>query len=386
MLHGVRVKRPAAWLAISLFGLVAALPPAAIAQGLVISTAYPAVTVDPGGSAAFPLLITTTAPERVDLAVTQVPAGWTARLRGGGSSISAVFTGGEEPPEAALEVDIPADVAAGAQQVILEARTATQTSQLTLDIAVEPVEPGSVELTATSPDLRGEAADFRFDLELANDTHQEITFTLETDAPPGWTVEAQETGAEQAATTIVDAGGTAQIQVTATPPFGVVAGRYDFTVSALGGPQPAAAQLSVEVTGNSSLDLATADERLNARVTVGSSSTIQLVVTNDGSAPLTDISLTGTPPRDWTIEFSPATITELAAGATQNVEATLRAADNAIAGDYQVSIRASSGDADDSVELRTTVEASPIGGFIGLGLLALVAVGLLFVFRRYGRR
>jgi uncharacterized membrane protein len=332
------------------------------------------------------LLITTTAPERVDLTVTQVPEGWTARLSGGGSSINAVFTGGEEPPEATLEVEVPADVAAGAQQVILEARTATQTMQLTLDVAVEAVEPGSVELTAESPDLRGEADDFRWDLELANDTHQEITFTLETDAPAGWTVEAQETGAEQAATTIVDAGGTAQIQVTATPPFGVQAGRYDIAVAALGGPQPAVAPLSVEVTGNSSLDLKTSDERLNARVTVGSSSTIQLVVTNDGSAPLTDISLTGTPPRDWTIEFSPETITELAAGATQNVEATLRAADNAIAGDYQVSIRASSGEADDSVELRTTVEASPIGGFIGLGLLALVAIGLLFVFRRYGRR
>jgi len=386
MLHGLRVKRPAAWLAISLFGLLAALPPAAIAQGLVISTAYPAVTVDPGGSATFPLLITTDAPERVDLAVTQVPEGWTARLRGAGSAISAVFTGGEEPPEASLEVDVPPEVAAGAQQVILEARTATQTSQLTLDITVEAVDPGSVELTATSPDLRGEAGDFRWDVELANDTNQEITFTFETDAPAGWTVEAQETGAEQAASTVVEAGGTAQIEVTATPPFEVAAGLYPITVAALGGPQPATAELSVEVTGDRSLTLATADERLNARVTVGNSTTIALVVTNDGSAPLSNIEMAGTPPRDWTIEFSPATITDLAAGADQPVEATLRAADNAIAGDYQVTVRATAEDVNDSVEIRTTVEASPLGGFIGLGLLALVAIGLLFVFRRYGRR
>jgi uncharacterized membrane protein len=386
MLHGVRVKRLAAWLVIAMFGLLAALPPVTIAQGLVITTAYPAVTVDPGGSATFPLMITTDAPERVDLAVTTVPEGWTARLRGGGSAISAVFTGGAEPPEAALQVEVPADVAPGAQQVILEASTATQTSQLTLDMTVEEVAPGSVALTTDFPDLRGEAGDFRFDLELANDTLQDITFTIETDAPAGWRVQARPTGEEQAATTTVDAGGTTQIQVTATPPFGVEAGQYPIMVSALGGPQPASAELSVEVTGESSLSLATADERLNARVTVGSSTTIALVVTNDGSAPLTDVSLAGTPPRDWTIEFSPETIPQIAADESFPVEATLRAADNAIAGDYQVTVRATSEDANDDIELRTTVEASPIGGFIGLGLLALVAVGLLFVFRRYGRR
>jgi len=386
MLHGLRVKRRAAWLAISLVGMLAALPPATMAQGLVISTAYPSVTVDPGGTATFPLLITTDTPERVDLTLTQVPEGWDARLRGGGSSISAVFTGGTEPPEATLEVDVPTDVAPGAQQVILEARTATQTGQLTLDILVEEVEAGSVSLTADFPDLRGEAGDFRFDLELANDTHQEITFTLETDAPQGWRVQARPSGEEQAATTIVAAGGSAQIQVTATPPFGVEAGQYPITVSALGGPQPASAELTIEVTGDSSLTLTTSDERLNARVTVGSSSTIPLVVTNDGSAPLSNISLTGTPPRGWSIEFAPQTIAELAPGAPETVEATLRAADDAIAGDYQVSVRAAADDANDSLELRTTVEASPIGGFIGLGLLALVAVGLLFVFRRYGRR
>jgi uncharacterized membrane protein len=38
------------------------------------------------------------------------------------------------------------------------------------------------------------------------------------------------------------------------------------------------------------------------------------------------------------------------------------------------------------VDIRTTVQTSPLWGFIGLGLIALVIIGLGWVFRRYGRR
>ncbi|HSH21782.1 MAG TPA: NEW3 domain-containing protein, partial [Candidatus Caenarcaniphilales bacterium] len=187
--------------------LIAGSAPASVLaqEGLEVTTAYPAVTVDPGGQASFPLLITTTAPERVDLALTGVPEGWDVRLRGGGSTIEAVYTGGEEPPEAVVEVGVPAEAAAGDYQVVLEARTATLTHQLTLDLTVADVEAGAVALTAEFPSLRGPAdAAFRFDLELENRTNQETTFSLETQAPEGWTVEARPTGEEQAATAVVE--------------------------------------------------------------------------------------------------------------------------------------------------------------------------------------
>ncbi|MEO7118029.1 MAG: hypothetical protein ABIZ34_03550, partial [Candidatus Limnocylindrales bacterium] len=62
-------------------------------------------------------------------------------------------------------------------------------------------------------------------------------------------------------------------------------------------------------------------------------------------------------------------------------------ADNAIAGDFQVSFRADSAEsADDSLEIRTSVQTSPLWGFIGLALIAAVLVGLFLVFRQYGRR
>ena len=47
---------------------------------------------------------------------------------------------------------------------------------------------------------------------------------------------------------------------------------------------------------------------------------------------------------------------------------------------------ASGGDVTDQVEIRVTIETSPIWGFIGIGLIVAVLGGLWWVFRTYGRR
>jgi uncharacterized membrane protein len=368
--------------------VLAAGPPAVLAQeGLQVTTSYPAVTVDPGATARFPLRITSDAAERVDLAVVEAPEGWEVSLRGGGSTIEAVFTGGDEPPEATVEVGVPEDAAAAEYPVVVEARAASGTQRLALDLRVEEVEEGAVSLTAEFPSLRGPSdVDYPFDLELTNDTNQEATFSLETQAPRGWRAEARPTGEERAATTVVDAGASSRIQVTVTPPVGAPAGVYPILVRATGGPEPVEAELAVEVTGTPSLELRTPDDRLNARVTVGSSATLALEVVNAGTAPLSEVQLSATPPQNWEVTFSPETLGTLEPGTTQAVQAVLTPADNAIAGDYAITVRANSPDADDQIELRTTVEASPLGGVLGLAVLAVVAVGLFAVFRRYGRR
>lgn len=389
MQRGLSVKVLRIGLLLGVVALAGLAPVAVLAQeGLDVTTAYPAVTVDPGGSAEFPLTITTTAPERVDLTLTSVPEGWNARIRGGGSTVAAVYTtpAGAEPPEVVVEVDIPGDAGPGTYQVILQARTAALTHDLTMDLTVEAAEAGSVTLTSQFPNLRGPSdATFRFDLELDNATNQEATFSLETQAPAGWTVEARPTGEEQAATTVVEAGGTARIEVTAEPPPGVQAETYPIVVRAVGGPQPAEVQLAVEVTGVEEMQLQTSDERLNARVTAGGSTTVALEVFNTGTAPLTGVGFSATPPTGWRVEFSPETV-DIQPNSSQPVQATIVAAETAIAGDYAVRMTANSESLSQSVEIRTTVETSPVGGMIGLAILAVVAVGLLLVFRRYGRR
>jgi hypothetical protein len=67
--------------------------------GVSITTPYPAVAVEPGETTTFSLEVTAPTEQRVDLAVSQVPKGWDATLRGGGFIIDSVMTDRREPPD-----------------------------------------------------------------------------------------------------------------------------------------------------------------------------------------------------------------------------------------------------------------------------------------------
>lgn len=374
---------------------LAIAPAAVMAQGpLEMTTAFPSVVADPGATVSFPVKVITDTAQRVDLTIVSQPEGWATTLRGGGSTIAAVTTSPnpdlttEISAEFTAEVEIPEAVAPGPGQVVIEGRSAAGvTIQLTLDVVTEEQEVGSVALEAEFPNLRGPTTGtFRFNLTLSNNTNSQLTFGLETDAPPGWNVDAQPSGEEQAATAIVDAGAETTITVTADPPTDAPAGENPITVRAISGATVAEATLTVEVTGSFAMALEPSDGRLNARVAAGTPTTLNLVIQNTGSAPLTNVTVSATPPGRWTVTFAPEAIAEIAPDEQVSVVGTITAAGDALAGDYILNIRASSEDANDSIEVRTTVETSPIGYLIGIAILVAVAIGLFVVFQRYGRR
>ncbi len=376
------------------------LPAVAVAQTpLQITTPFPSVVADPGGTARFTVTVTTEQPERVDLTTAGTPDTWTTSLRGGGSTISAVYTTAQPiasgevatTPSAQfqVEVDIPADTQPGPNKVLINGQSASgATASLELDITIETPTAGSVTMTASYPELQGPTSNnFRFELSLHNATAQQINFQLQVDGPVGWTLTAQPTGQSQAATVVTDAGSTTSVQVNAQAPSTTAAGAYPITVTAIGGPDPVQTQLSVKITGSYSMSLTTQDQVLNASVSAGNTTTLNLVVSNSGTAQLTNVAMTATPPQGWTVTFDQPTIAQIDPQVDQPVVATIQPAPDAIAGDYVVSLIARSSDgSSDTVQIRTTVETSALGGLIGIAVLVIVFIGLFFVFQRYGRR
>lgn len=388
----MRVLR--AVLAASMFLLIL-MPPAVLAQGpLEITTPYPSVVADPGATAKFNITVSTDTPQRVDLSVVQQPEGWDTTLRGGGSTVAAVTTAADpEVPtlivaDVSAEVAVPEDAAPGGNQVIIEGRSAAGTTvRLTLDINIEQVEAGSITMTSDFPTQSGTADDtFDFPLELRNGTNQQLTLSFEAAGPDGWRVAARPGGDSNATTAVVDAGGLSSVEVSIDPPTDAAAGDYLIVVRANGGPEPVETQLGVTITGNYAMTMSTDDQRLSANVTVGGSTTLNVVIVNDGSAPLEDVALSSSPPRDWTITFQTETIDVIPPLQSVTVPVTIQPAGNAVAGDYVVTLRARNDAANDSIDVRTTVESSPIGGLLGIGVLLVVGAGLFFVFQRYGRR
>ena len=231
---------------------------------------------------------------------------------------------------------MPADAAGGSQQIVIDGKaTDGSTTQLNLDLNVQTGQTGDVQMTTDFPSLSGPTSTtFKFSLNLANNTNQQITFGLESDAPSGWTVSANPATEADATTAVVDAGSSTQISVSAKSPSDAAAGAYTVNVTATGGPQPVQIPLTVNVTGTYDMTASTSDQRLNADLTAGGTTTLTLVVTNSGTADLTGVKFTSTPPRDWKVTFAPDAV-DVPAGQTANVVATIQAsANSALAGDY----------------------------------------------------
>jgi uncharacterized membrane protein len=281
---------------------------------------------------------------------------------------------------------VPAD-ATGNTRFVVVASDAETRVELPIDVRVQAEATGEVSLATDFPSLRGSSSTtFTFNLTVRNDKAEDLTYTGTGQGPVGWNVEVQPTGQSQAVSATVTAGAEAGLTVTVDAPDGTPAGTYPIQVVATVGTDQLEQALEVEITGSYSLDLSTPTQVLSARGPSGSVTEQTFTVTNTGTAPVTGVELTASPPDDWQVEFEPATIESIAPDQAINVTARITPSGNAIAGDYELTVRANGEEADADTEVRFTVETSILGAVIGGLLIAGAIGGLFWVFRRYGRR
>lgn len=370
-----------------LLGLLA--PAAAADGGLEVTTPYPAVAVAPGSKASFDLSVTSTREGNVLLALDAVPAGWTASLHGGGFVVDGVLAGPGRATEVRLDVSVPGDAAATTQTLRVVAALGATRDVLPITVRINEAAAGDITLTTPSPTLAGPSdGTFDFTLTLQNDTAQDVTVSVASSGPSGWTVEAQITGQEQAASTIVKAGSSTGLRVTATPPKDAPAGSYPISVEVQAGERTVSAQLGIEITGTFSMTLETPDDRVSANGSAGSATRQTFNVTNTGTGALDSVALSGSGPTNWTVEFDPPTVGPLQPGESVTATAIITPSGDAVAGDYVVTVEATNEQvtADVSQQIRFTVETSPIWALVGLGIIVAIVGGLFYVFRTYGRR
>lgn len=382
--------RLAACLAVAMLAALQLAPAVRAAGGVDMSTPYAAVAVEPGNTASFDLDITSNVERRVSLEVTAVPNGWTATIRGGGFIVDGVTAGPAGAPDLTLDVEVPDTATDGAYRVSVRASGGGDAvDTLDLDLRVAAASGGSVTLTTDNPALRDDSeSTFPFSLNLENGTPRELTFALSTESPGvGWIVNATPAGQTQVASFAVAAGAQETISVSVDPPDTVAAGTYPITVTATAGDQSATAELQVEIVGNVAFRLTTPDQRLSGNASAGQRKDLQVLVVNDGTAPVTAVTLAGTAPSGWEVTFEPETVAQVAPGTPETVTVHLTPSGSAIAGDYNVTLTASTADgSQESIDMRITVDTSLSWGLIGIALILLTLVGLSWVFQRYGRR
>jgi uncharacterized membrane protein len=383
-----RVRRPAVFLVAAAVFLVGLAPAVGAAGGLDVTTPYPSIAVAPGSSASFDLTVTSSTAGTVSLAVTGAPSGWKATIHGGGFVVQGVTAAPGKPGTARLDVEVPGDTTAATGNLKVEARIGSATAVLPITVLVNADVAGDITLTTTSPTLTGASdATFPFSLTLTNGTAQDQTVSASAKGPAGWTVETKLSDA-QAASTIVKAGSSTTITVTATPPVNAPAGHTDIDVTATAGTKTIPGKLGIDITGTFKMTLSTPGDLLSAHGSAGSAMRQTLDVVNGGTGDLTGVTVTATPPSGWTVTFEPAdgkvdVPTGTKAG---TVTAIITPSGDAVAGDYVVSFSASNDQARATQDIRFTVETSPIWALVGIGVIVAILAGLFYVFRTYGRR
>jgi uncharacterized membrane protein len=377
-------------LIISSLALIAFAPTIHAANGLEVTTTYPAVVVAPGNKVSFDLEVTSTRQAEVALSLAGVPSGWTASLLGGGNVVDAVSVTPGTAGEVRLDVSVPADASAGSSTIRVNARGGGAADTLPITVRVNAEAAGNLTLTTNTPELTGASdKDFKFDLQLQNDTPQDVTVSATATGPTGWTIDTTLTGATDAASTVVETGATQSISVSVTPAEGTPADTYPITVTATAGERTIEADLSIAITGSYSMTLSTPGDVLSTRGSAGSPTTQAFVITNTGTAPISAVTLTGTPPSGWTVTVDPEEgLPSIEPGATGTINATITPSADAVAGDYVINFQsaATENTTGESAQIRFTVETSPIWAIVGILLILLILGGLFYVFRTYGRR
>jgi uncharacterized membrane protein len=295
---------------------------------------------------------------------------------------------------------VPKDASAGDIFLTLTAAgdgIAPQKAQIRVTVNV-PIVVAKIEARALYPTLSSIAGQpFTFDVEFlytaAKLSDQPQVFTLTTKAPPNWEVAMTPPYEKDKKLTAMSLkpGFTFgdKILVSVTPPFLPLPepGDYDISLTADSGTLKTNINLKAKITAKYNLTLLPSNERYNTNATAGKDNAFSIELANISTAPVDKINFSSTKPSGWTIEFNPKELESLAALDSKTVEVNIKPPPETIAGDYVISLQASSTQATaPKMDIRVTVETPTIWGWVGVAIIFVVIVGLIFVFMRFSRR
>jgi uncharacterized repeat protein (TIGR01451 family) len=319
--------------------------------------------------------------------VTDLPKGWTATFRGGGRVIQSVYVDADTNASAELRLEPAQDVTAGTYHFVVDAKSDSLDVKLPVDISVQEKLPPSLKFNVDLPTLNGTpSTTFRYSATLQNAGDQDATVTLTADTPEGVTVTFMSAGQEVTSLPL-KANQTASLDIQQKVPPQATAGQYPITVHAQGSDAQAQVQLTAVVTGQPELNLGGLDGRLSGDAYAGQQTPLSITLQNTGSAPAQNVQLSTNAPSGWSVQFDPKQIPEIPAGQQADATANIQAPDNAVAGDYMITVNARSGDGSSkSADFRITVLTSTLWGVVGIGLIAVAVLVVGMAVIRFGRR
>jgi uncharacterized membrane protein len=386
------LRRPIAVLFLLMLSAVAAdaADPPAI-TGLFVTTKYPALTVRAGETTTIDLTVRNykLPPQQLQLSVPETAQGWKATLLGGGQPIGAVEVAPDSEERLQLRLEPPQGVGKGEYAFTVQAKGGQQDVKLPIKLIIGEELPAKLKLTTNFPALRGTSTtSFKYRVTVNNDSGKDATVNFSADAPRNFQVNFTEAyGSQQLTSLPVEAGKTKDVEASLTIPRDTTAGEYKLVLHAKTEAANADLPVSLTIVGQPRLALSGEGGRLSGEAYSGQDSQITVVLRNDGTEAARDIELTATTPEGWKSSFDPKQVGQIPPSGTQNVKVTLTPSEKAIAGDYQITVRASgTGGLSESANFRITVLTSTLWGAVAIGIIAISLLIVVFAVARFGRR
>lgn len=364
-----------------------------IGHKIILYTPYISRSVTPGQTLKYSVEVINRTDEiqNVSFYVSGIPKDWDSKLSVGANTVQEIAIEpkilGSDAKTIQLTMNLPLKIRKGIYHLKLVAR-ASSGLEYSLPLQVNVTKEGVLEtnLKVDQSNMEGYAnSHFDYDINLKNKTDQKQNYALIADAPPGWDVRFRSSG-DYVTSVNVGSNKNKTIFTKITTPPNIKAGTYHIRIHANAGNTSGEATLETVIEGKFGLKLSTPSGRLSAHITAGGTKKLRLLIKNTGSLPLHNINLTDSAPVDWHVDFKSKKVPLLSPGGSTIIDATVKASNKAIAGDYQLQITANTTNTSSKALFRMTVDQTLTWGFIGIFVILLVVGGIAYLFKKYGRR
>src|SRR5262249_6126696 len=244
-------------------------------------------------------------PERLTLAVTGVPQGWTVNLMGGGQPVTAALPATDSSVSLELRLDVPKEAPMGTTNLTITAKGTSAEVSLPIAVTLATDLPAKLSVTPQLPELRGNSkSTFEYQLSVKNESGKKLLVGLTAQAPQNFDASfTEQYGSQELNALPLDPGQSKDVKLKVRPPNTVSAGKYKVSAKATAEDASITTDLGLDITGQPKIDLAGRDGLLSARASAGIESTVAILVSNSGTAAADQVELSGSGPSGWKVEF-----------------------------------------------------------------------------------
>jgi uncharacterized membrane protein len=368
------------------------LPPRAIS----VAPEYTGVIVPAGENVSIDITVANQGrqDEFIELSLPKVPEGWRGRIKTYRFDVTGLFVASDKSKSLTLEAEPEEGIGPGEFIFGIEGRTqdgeliSTSKVVITTTEKKEEKKARGVNLNTSYPVLQGPTdGRFEFSLEVENKTDKDSIFNLSATGPANWEFNFKPAYEDKFISSLMLKERQNQSVALQVKPYLLAeAGTYPITVKVSSPEAEAEAEMTVILTGTYKMDVGTPTGLLSLTAMRGEPSNLSFFVRNSGSAVQSNLRFMSIKPENWDAEFKPENLEILSPGETKQVELTVTPWGQALVGDYSVNVMVEGERVSKNLELRVSVKASSVWGWIGIGIIVLVLLGLVGLFVYVGRR